>query len=57
MTSTEPSAGHTGAFAGTPAGAFGIGYRSGDQGYLDLTATAFSLSDPAQPPAPPVIHK
>ena len=35
----KASAGHTGAFAGTPAAAFGIGYRSGDQAYLDLTAT------------------
>jgi hypothetical protein len=33
------SAGHTGAFAGTAAAAFGVGYRSGDQAYLDLTAT------------------
>jgi len=33
------SAGYTGAFAGTPAVAFGIGYRSGDQAILDLTAT------------------
>jgi hypothetical protein len=30
------SAGHTGAVAGTP---FGVGYRSGDLAYLDLTAT------------------
>jgi len=33
------SAGHTGSFAGTPAAAFGNGYRSGDQLYVDLTAT------------------
>lgn len=33
------SGGHTGAFAGTPAAAFGVGYRSGDQAFLDLTAT------------------
>jgi len=33
------SAGHVGAFAGTPAAAFGIGYRSGDQAFLDITAT------------------
>jgi hypothetical protein len=33
------SAGHTGPFAGTPAAAFGIGYRSGDQLFVDLTAT------------------
>jgi hypothetical protein len=33
------SAGHTGAFALTPVAAFGVGYRSGDQAYLDLTAT------------------
>ena len=33
------SAGHSGAFAGTPIAFFGQGYRSGDQGYLDVTAT------------------
>jgi hypothetical protein len=33
------SAGHTGAFAGTPLAAFGRGYRSGDQAFLDLTTT------------------
>jgi hypothetical protein len=33
------SAGHTGPFAGTPAAPFGTGYRSGDQAYVDLTAT------------------
>jgi hypothetical protein len=33
------SAGHTGSFAGTAAAAFGNGYRSGDQAYVDLTAT------------------
>ena len=33
------SEGHTGAFAGTPVAAFGVGYRSGDQAYVDLTAT------------------
>lgn len=33
------SAGHTGPFAGTPAVAFGVGYRSGDQAFLDLTGT------------------
>lgn len=33
------SAGHTGAFAGTPVAAFGVGYRSGDQAYVDFTAT------------------
>jgi hypothetical protein len=33
------SAGHTGVFAGTPLAAFGFGYRSGDQAFLDLTAT------------------
>jgi hypothetical protein len=33
------SKGHTGSFANTPAVAFGVGYRSGDQGYVDLTAT------------------
>jgi hypothetical protein len=33
------SAGHTGPFASTPNAAFGIGYRSGQQAYLDLTAT------------------
>jgi hypothetical protein len=33
------SAGHTGAFAGTPVAAFGNGYKSGDQAYVDLTAT------------------
>ena len=33
------SAGHTGVFAGTPAAAFGIGYHSGDQFYVDVTAT------------------
>ena len=33
------SAGHTGPFAGTPLAAFGWGYRSGDQAFLDLTAT------------------
>jgi hypothetical protein len=33
------SAGHTGAFAGTPAAGFGIGYHSGDQFYVDVTAT------------------
>jgi hypothetical protein len=33
------SAGHTGVFAGTPIAAFGVGYRSGDQAFLDLTAT------------------
>jgi hypothetical protein len=34
-----PSAGHTGVFARTPFAAFGVGYRSGDQMFLDLTAT------------------
>lgn len=34
-----PSAGHTGAFAGTPFAALGSGYLSGDQMFLDLTAT------------------
>ena len=33
------SAGHTGAFAGTPFAAFGVGYRSGDLLIMDLTAT------------------
>jgi hypothetical protein len=33
------SDGHSGSFASTPAAAFGVGYRSGDQAYLDLTAT------------------
>jgi hypothetical protein len=33
------SAGHTGPFAGTPASVFGVGYRSGDQAFLDVTAT------------------
>jgi hypothetical protein len=33
------SAGHTGPFANTPIAAFGNGYRSGQQAYLDLTAT------------------
>jgi hypothetical protein len=33
------SAGHTGPFAGTPAAAFGVGYQSGDQAFLDVTAT------------------
>ncbi len=33
------SAGHASPFANTPASAFGIGYRSGDQAFLDLTAT------------------
>ena len=33
------SAGHTGVFAGTAAAAFGSGYRSGDEAFLDLTAT------------------
>jgi hypothetical protein len=33
------SAGHTGAFAGTPFAAFGVGYQSGDQFFVDLTAT------------------
>jgi hypothetical protein len=33
------SAGHTGAFAGTPLAPFGVGYQSGDQFFLDLTAT------------------
>jgi hypothetical protein len=33
------SAGHASPFAGTPAMAFGMGYRSGDQAFLDLTAT------------------
>ena len=33
------SAGHASPFAKTPAAAFGIGYRSGDQAFLDLTAT------------------
>lgn len=33
------SAGHAGPFAGTPAAAFGVGFRSGDQVFLDLTAT------------------
>jgi hypothetical protein len=33
------SAGHSSPFAGTPAAAFGMGYRSGDQAFLDLTAT------------------
>jgi hypothetical protein len=33
------SGGHSGAFAGTPIAAFGQGYRSGDQAYVDLTAT------------------
>jgi hypothetical protein len=33
------SAGHTGPFAGTPVAAFGVGYRSGDQASVDLTAT------------------
>jgi hypothetical protein len=35
----SPSAGHTGVFARTPAAAFGVGYRSGDQIFVDLTAT------------------
>jgi hypothetical protein len=35
----SPSDGHTGAFARTPFAAFGVGYRSGDQMFLDLTAT------------------
>lgn len=34
-----PSAGLTGSFAGTPFASYGIGYRSGDQMFLDLTAT------------------
>jgi hypothetical protein len=34
-----PSSGHTGVFARTPFAAFGAGYRSGDQVFLDLTAT------------------
>jgi hypothetical protein len=33
------SAGHTGVFAATPLAPFGRGYRSGDQAFLDLTAT------------------
>ncbi len=33
------SAGHASPFAGGPAAAFGAGYRSGDQAFLDLTAT------------------
>ena len=33
------SAGHVGGFAGTPAATFGMGYRSGDQAFLDITAT------------------
>jgi hypothetical protein len=33
------SAGHTGAFAGTPFASLGVGYQSGDQFFLDLTAT------------------
>jgi hypothetical protein len=33
------SAGHTGSLAGTPAAPFAVGYRSGDQAYVDLTAT------------------
>ena len=33
------SAGKTGAFVGTPFAAFGTGYRSGGQAFLDLTAT------------------
>jgi hypothetical protein len=33
------SAGHAGAFAGTPFAAFGVGYRSGDLLIVDFTAT------------------
>jgi hypothetical protein len=33
------SAGHSSPFAKTPAAPFGMGYRSGDQAFLDLTAT------------------
>ena len=33
------SAGYSSPFAGTPAAAFGMGYRSGDQAFLDLTGT------------------
>ena len=33
------SAGHASPFAGTPAAIFGNGYRSGDQAFLDITAT------------------
>jgi hypothetical protein len=33
------SAGHTGVFERTPLAAFGRGYRSGDEAFLDLTAT------------------
>jgi hypothetical protein len=33
------SAGHSSPFAGTPAAIFGMGYRSGDQAFLDVTAT------------------
>jgi hypothetical protein len=33
------STGHTGSFAGTAVAAFGVGYHSGDQAYVDLTAT------------------
>ena len=33
------SAGHSSPFAGTPAAIIGMGYRSGDQAFLDLTAT------------------
>ena len=33
------SAGHSSPFAGTPAAPFGMGYQSGDQLFLDLTAT------------------
>jgi len=33
------SAGHAGPFAGTPAAVFGAGFRSGDQAFLDITAT------------------
>jgi hypothetical protein len=33
------SAGHTGSFAGTAVAFLGHGYRSGDQAYVDLTAT------------------
>lgn len=35
----SPSHGTSGSFAGTPAAIFGVGYKSGDQAFLDVTAT------------------